>query len=110
MRGMAYWAAHPGTKHSAENLRQSFHLVNPPEFSFEPHIRKLQKRLVAKLPLASAQAYAKLKAFAKSETDIETASQSLQTAPGAATGPTLASHCLLPCSTPSIPITALISI
>jgi hypothetical protein len=40
-------------KHSTENLRQSFHLVNPPEFSLDYNYESSGKELVAKLPLAS---------------------------------------------------------
>jgi hypothetical protein len=48
MRGMVLGRSAQAQKHSTENVRQSFHLVNPPEFRFEPHIRKLQKRACGK--------------------------------------------------------------
>jgi hypothetical protein len=34
MRGVVLGRSAQTQKHSTENVRQSFHLVNPPEFSF----------------------------------------------------------------------------
>jgi hypothetical protein len=53
MRGVVLGRSAQAQKHSTENVRQSFHLVDPPEFGLNHTYESSRKELVAKLPLAS---------------------------------------------------------
>jgi hypothetical protein len=44
MRGVILGHSAQAQKHSTENVRQSFHLVNPPELVWNPSYGKLQKQ------------------------------------------------------------------